>query len=1217
MLHGRLTAAGLLILVLAGAAVQSIMPECAAAQTAQSEPPVEIVLTTRHTTEINSVVLSYGDDRFVASSGDYGDHVIKLWDVGTGRLIRNVARIDPGNKYWRVTALSSDGKRLIVPVGSDTKVWDTVSGREILTIPDRANADGSDDNPVVRDGANGNAVIMSNDGARIAARRNDNNIIIYDGSTGRELTTLRGVAAVSFSQDGRQVAAGRADKTVDILDSTTGARIRGLTALDDVMTAAAYSDGDRRISVKSASGLIRLLDLTSNRQIAEKRGSKDAEAMFSRDGAYWAFADGNGTVDVLNVETGAVSASFKAPPKASLVGLSHDNALLLFTPRSGESTDWKLTTVRISTGQTVNVFKDENSGQFGTRYYIEGAKDGALLLRDIESWREVRVFAGQPSPTATAFSPNGARVALSVNGAVSVLDAETGQRAGGCPAASGAIGAIAFSPDGRRLAYGGEDKTVTICDPEKRTVTRSFTGHADSVVTAAFSADGRRVISGDGSGGVRIWEIATGQNSRTFTGPNQRGSNVVAFSPDGRRAFSGTDDNRIHIWNLATGREEKTLRMLIGPVLTMAISPDGRRVAAGSRYELLVKQWDIETGRELRKLETGVSGRFTEMNDVKYATAGDHVMAAVGNNQLIVWDIDSGQKKIDVGVRDQDFKSIAFSGEGRRLVTVDNAGVIRHWNRTTGALLVTVFPFGDGEWLRLTPEGFFDASPNAAANLSVVRGLDVTGIDQVYQSLYRPELVREKLSGDPDGRVKLAAGKLDLNQVIASGAAPRVAITAPQDGVRISGARVTAEARITDGGGGIGHVEWRVNGVTLGVKARGFAPAAAAGAGPANTQTVTQTLPLEVGDNIIEVVVYNARDLIASPAMRLKVTRAGEPAAAKPRLHVLAIGVNDYWDSRLKLNFSVADANAIAAAFEKVAKVAGGLYENAKVTTVTDAEVTRDHLSAVFAQVAAEVRPSDVFVLFIAGHGRTLDGRYYFIPYDFRYQDESSFAKSAISQDQWQQWISAIQVRKSILIYDTCESGTVAADREASRGLAAIEEQATAIEKLRHATGRTVLAASAETQPALEGYKGHGVLSYAVLEALEKGPVNKDGLIEVTGLIAFVDDEVPALSYEAFKRRQVPQAKFAGSNFAFGKPAPVLTAGDGSPGTSSIPASPTHVVVQAADVFAEAGGGAPAREKLAPGTLVTLVKTEQGWTLVARNGKPLGYVASTGLAPLQ
>jgi hypothetical protein len=80
----------------------------------------------------------------------------------------------------------------------------------------------------------------------------------------------------------------------------------------------------------------------------------------------------------------------------------------------------------------------------------------------------------------------------------------------------------------------------------------------------------------------------------------------------------------------------------------------------------------------------------------------------------------------------------------------------------------------DGEWLAITPEGFFAASKKGADVLSVVRGFEVYSIDQLFQALYRPDLVRDKLAGDPKGLVREAAVKLDLEKVIASGNAPTV-----------------------------------------------------------------------------------------------------------------------------------------------------------------------------------------------------------------------------------------------------------------------------------------------------------------------------------------------------------------------------------------------------------------------------------------------------------
>jgi WD40 repeat protein len=236
------------------------------------------------------------------------------------------------------------------------------------------------------------------------------------------------------------------------------------------------------------------------------------------------------------------------------------------------------------------------------------------------------------------------------------------------------------------------------------------------------------VLSGDETGTVKLWELGTGKLLRTFKG-NGRAARVVAFAPDGRKLLAGTHDNKIRIWDAGLGREVKTLRMLVGPVLAMAVSADGRRVAGGPYSALMAKQWDIETGKELRRLESNYNGRFVGVADIKYSAPSGHTLAATSNNYIVLWDIDSGRKKLEVNSRDQDFKSIAFSNDGRRLVSLDNAGVVRHWDKTTGSLVLTVVSFGDGEWVRVTPEGFFDASPNGTNYLSVAKGLEVYSID--------------------------------------------------------------------------------------------------------------------------------------------------------------------------------------------------------------------------------------------------------------------------------------------------------------------------------------------------------------------------------------------------------------------------------------------------------------------------------------------------------
>jgi hypothetical protein len=131
-------------------------------------------------------------------------------------------------------------------------------------------------------------------------------------------------------------------------------------------------------------------------------------------------------------------------------------------------------------------------------------------------------------------------------------------------------------------------------------------------------------------------------------------------------------------------------------------------------------------------------------------------------------------------------------------------------------------------------------------------------------------------------------------------------------------------------------------------------------------------------------------------------------------------------------------------------------------------------------------------------------------------------------------------------------------------------EQKAAVGRLIQATGRTTLAASLDNQPALEGYRGHGVFTFAMLDALARGDHDADGFIHVTDLIAHVDALVPEITFKTWKTRQIPQAQFGGSNFIVAKQLPSLAPAPDEP--MIISTTPTHVNVELLPVFKEAGG---------------------------------------------
>jgi WD40 repeat protein len=94
---------------------------------------------------------------------------------------------------------------------------------------------------------------------------------------------------------------------------------------------------------------------------------------------------------------------------------------------------------------------------------------------------------------------------------------------------------------------------------------------------------------------------------------------------------------------------------------------------------------------------------------------------------------------------------VAFSPDGTRVLSGSSDSTVRIWSTASGQHLASLAGSSDGGWLTITPEGFFDAAANGAGILTIVRGLELTTIDQVHQSLFNPDLVRESLAGDPNG----------------------------------------------------------------------------------------------------------------------------------------------------------------------------------------------------------------------------------------------------------------------------------------------------------------------------------------------------------------------------------------------------------------------------------------------------------------------------------
>jgi hypothetical protein len=129
-----------------------------------------------------------------------------------------------------------------------------------------------------------------------------------------------------------------------------------------------------------------------------------------------------------------------------------------------------------------------------------------------------------------------------------------------------------------------------------------------------------------------------------------------------------------------------------------------------------------------------------------------------------------------------------------------------------------------------------------------------------------------------------------------------------------------------------------------------------------------------------------------------------------------------------------------------------------------------------------------------------------------------------------------IPATKKFIVFDTCSSGQIAEDLQVAmlttRGL----DEDTAMKILSRASGATILAAAKSYQEAIEGYKGHGLFTYVLVEALKgKADLNKDGYLKTREISNYVEDTIPVLAEKLYKREQFPSICPVGDAFPIGK----------------------------------------------------------------------------------
>jgi serine/threonine protein kinase len=197
---------------------------------------------------------------------------------------------------------------------------------------------------------------------------------------------------------------------------------------------------------------------------------------------------------------------------------------------------------------------------------------------------------------------------------------------------SNTVLAVAWSPDGRRIASCAYDKTAQVWNASNGSDTFTYTGHSATVWQVTWSPDGQRIASCSDDKTVQVWNASDGSPVLTYRG-HSIGVITVAWSPDGMRIASSGDE-KVQVWNASDGSNIITYRGHTGKVQWVAWSPDGQYIASGSR-DLTVQVWNATNGNNIITYR----GHSDNVQTVAWSPDGKLIASGARDQTVQVWHV--------------------------------------------------------------------------------------------------------------------------------------------------------------------------------------------------------------------------------------------------------------------------------------------------------------------------------------------------------------------------------------------------------------------------------------------------------------------------------------------------------------------------------------------------------------------------------------------------
>jgi WD40 repeat protein/serine/threonine protein kinase len=326
--------------------------------------------------------------------------------------------------------------------------------------------------------------------------------------------------------------------------------------------------------------------------------------------------------------------------------------------------------------------------------------DGAIHLVEIGSGTGHELARVTHPVCALAFDMPGKYLAT-VDGAnaIQVWDTGSGQEIGRLQGHASPVNVLAFDPDGSRLALGAADGSVCLWDRASGQVVEMPSRHGGAVRAVIFRPDGRQLASAGEDGMGRLWDVLNRRQFRAIPHPDDGPALSLAYSPDGRRLATGWTSGRVWLHQPELDPRKSDPGIALSEhgraVTSMAYSPDGRFLASGSGDRTVRLWWTVN--QQMLRLYRGLTGAAA---GVAFEPEGGRLAVTTADGVVKVWDSTQNQQALTLEyppgprpptTRLDEVPYLAFSPDNRALASVtlrakDRRPTLRMWDTVTGAL---------------------------------------------------------------------------------------------------------------------------------------------------------------------------------------------------------------------------------------------------------------------------------------------------------------------------------------------------------------------------------------------------------------------------------------------------------------------------------------------------------------------------------------------------